>query len=78
MSALNNLAQLRGQPLTIRDYRYIDIERIDQMEDALLEEQARAAAKRPSFCRKRHCSRTWPPLKKRMSRHGRPKQGRFS
>src|SRR5690606_40066804 len=49
VSALNNLAQLRGQLLTIRDYRYIDIERIDQMEDALLEEQARAAAETAEF-----------------------------
>ena len=49
VSALNSLTQLRGQLLTIRDYRYIDVARIDQMEEELLEEQAEVAGATAEF-----------------------------
>ncbi|MFN3579335.1 MAG: DNA repair ATPase [Pseudomonas sp.] len=49
VGALNEINSLRGQLLTIRDYRYIDVERIDAMEAELLEEQERVAAATAEF-----------------------------
>lgn len=49
VEALNALTAQRGLLLTIRDYRYIDVARIDAMEAALLEAQARIAAATARF-----------------------------
>ena len=49
VEALNALTAQRGLLLTIRDYRYIDVARIDAMEAALLEAQARVAAATARF-----------------------------
>ena len=43
VEALNAINSQRGQLLTIRDYRYIDVSRIDAMEAELLEAQERAS-----------------------------------
>ncbi|KIP97356.1 MULTISPECIES: DNA repair ATPase [Pseudomonas] len=44
VEALNAIIAQRGQLLTIRDYRYIDVARIDAMEQALLEAREQTAA----------------------------------
>ncbi|TBU80755.1 DNA repair protein [Pseudomonas daroniae] len=44
VEALNAITAQRGQLLTIRDYRYIDVSRIDAMEAALLEAREQTAA----------------------------------
>ncbi|TBU71867.1 DNA repair ATPase [Phytopseudomonas daroniae] len=44
VEALNAITAQRGQLLTIRDYRYIDVSRIDAMEAALLEAHEQTAA----------------------------------
>ncbi|TBU94494.1 DNA repair ATPase [Phytopseudomonas dryadis] len=44
VEALNAITAQRGQLLTIRDYRYIDVARIDAMEAALLEAREQTAA----------------------------------
>lgn len=44
VEALNAITAQRGQLLTIRDYRYIDVARIDAMEQALLEAREQTAA----------------------------------
>lgn len=49
VAALNGINALRGQLLTIRDYRYIDVARIDEMEQQLLESQERVAAATAAF-----------------------------
>lgn len=49
VSALTSITQLRGQLLTIRDYRYIDVARIDAMEEELLAEQAELASATAEF-----------------------------
>jgi MoxR-like ATPase len=49
VTALNGLTRLRGQLLTIRDYRYIDVPRIDAMEQELLAEQASLASATAEF-----------------------------
>ena len=49
VEALNALTAQRGLLLTIRDYRYIDVARIDAMEAALLEAQAQVAAATARF-----------------------------
>lgn len=49
VEALNALTAQRGLLLTIRDYRYIDVTRIDAMEAALLDAQARVAAATARF-----------------------------
>lgn len=49
VDALNAITSQRGQLLTIRDYRYIDVTRIDAMEVELLEAQQRVAAATSAF-----------------------------
>ncbi|CAD5107518.1 DNA repair ATPase [Zestomonas carbonaria] len=49
VDALNAITAQRGQLLTIRDYRYIDVARIDAMESELLEAQERVAAATSDF-----------------------------
>ncbi|MGK8438492.1 DNA repair ATPase [Ectopseudomonas hydrolytica] len=49
VDALNAITAQRGQLLTIRDYRYIDVARIDAMEAELLEAQERVAAATSAF-----------------------------
>ncbi|MCQ4348451.1 DNA repair ATPase [Pseudomonas stutzeri] len=49
VEALNALTAQRGLLLTIRDYRYIDVARIDAMEAALLDAQAWVAAATARF-----------------------------
>lgn len=44
VEALNAITTQRGQLLTIRDYRYIDVARIDAMETELLEAREQTAA----------------------------------
>ncbi|SDU86642.1 DNA repair ATPase [Pseudomonas sihuiensis] len=49
VEALNTITAQRGQLLTIRDYRYIDVARIDAMETELLEAQERVAGATSTF-----------------------------
>lgn len=49
VDALNGITAQRGLLLTIRDYRYIDVARIDAMEAELLEAQAKTAAATATF-----------------------------
>ncbi len=49
VDALNGINAQRGQLLTIRDYRYIDVARIDAMEAELLGAQDRVAAATSAF-----------------------------
>ena len=49
VDALNGINAQRGQLLTIRDYRYIDVARIDAMEADLLAAQERVAAATSAF-----------------------------
>lgn len=49
VEALNAITAQRGQLLTIRDYRYIDVARIDAMETALLEAREQTAAATSRF-----------------------------
>ena len=49
VEALNAITAQRGQLLTIRDYRYIDVARIDAMETDLLEAQERVAGATSAF-----------------------------
>lgn len=49
VDALNGITAQRGLLLTIRDYRYIDVARIDAMETELQEAQARTAAATATF-----------------------------
>ena len=49
VDTLNQLTAQRGQLLTIRDYRYIDVAQIDEMEAQLLAEHARVADETSAF-----------------------------
>ncbi|MDP2746284.1 DNA repair ATPase [Pseudomonas sp.] len=49
VDALNGINALRGQLLTIRDYRYIDVARIDAMETELLAAQDQVATATSAF-----------------------------
>jgi len=49
VASLNELTAQRGQLLTIRDYRYIDVAQIDEMEAQLLAEHERIAAETSAF-----------------------------
>ena len=49
VEALNAITAQRGQLLTIRDYRYIDVARIDAMEAELLAAQERVATATSAF-----------------------------
>ncbi|WP_207239834.1 DNA repair ATPase [Pseudomonas sp. GW456-L15] len=49
VDALNGITAQRGLLLTIRDYRYIDVARIDAMEAELLKAQERTAAGTATF-----------------------------
>ncbi|MDP3814309.1 DNA repair ATPase [Pseudomonas sp.] len=49
VDALNGITAQRGQLLTIRDYRYIDVARIDAMETELLAAQQRTALATSAF-----------------------------
>ncbi|MDN6860525.1 DNA repair ATPase [Pseudomonas sp. CAN2814] len=49
VDALNGITAQRGLLLTIRDYRYIDVVRIDAMEAELLQAQERIAAATATF-----------------------------
>ncbi len=49
VDALNRITAQRGLLLTIREYRYVDVDRIDAMEAELLEAQERTAAATARF-----------------------------
>ncbi|WP_255505551.1 DNA repair ATPase [Alkalisalibacterium limincola] len=49
VAMLDELAALRGHLLTIRDYRYVDVERIDAMEAELLEAHERVGVATGDF-----------------------------
>src|SRR5690606_4907375 len=49
VDALNGINAQRGQLLTIRDYRYIDVTRIDAMETELLAAQEQVASATSAF-----------------------------
>ena len=49
VNALNEISTQRGLLLTIREYRYMDVDAIDAMEQTLLESQARIAGATAEF-----------------------------